>query len=232
MKLAIIPARSGSKRIKNKNIKNFFGKPIIYWSIKLAIECNLFDKVIVSTDSHKIAKLSRSYGAETPFLRPKSLSSDYINTDKVIKHSINWFKKKNINFKYICCIYPTAPFLTKQILKNGLKILTKKKKLFSFTVTSFSHPIERALEIKKNGEVIPISNKNEKKRSQKFRTLYHDIGQMYWGVPEAFLMNKKIFSKNSIAIKVPAYLAHDINTIDEWKKAEIIFRLLKKFRFN
>ena len=94
MKLAIIPARSGSKRIKNKNIKNFFGKPIIYWSIKLAIETNLFDKIIVSTDSHKIAKLSRSYGAETPFIRPKNLSNDYVNTNEVIKHSIKWFKSK------------------------------------------------------------------------------------------------------------------------------------------
>ena len=227
MKLAIIPARSGSKRIKNKNIKNFFGKPIIYWSIKLAIETNLFDKIIVSTDSHKIAKLSRSYGAETPFIRPKNLSNDYVNTNEVIKHSIKWFKSKKIDFDYVCCIYPTAPFLTKKNIKKGLKLLTTKKKLFSFTVTSFPHPIERALSVKKNGEVIPLSKKNEIKRSQEFNIFYHDIGQMYWGRSDAFLENKKIFSKNSVAIQVPRYLSHDINTIDEWKNAEMVFKSLK-----
>ncbi len=228
MRLAIIPARSGSKRIKNKNIKKFFKKPIIYWSIKAAKESKLFDKIIVSTDSNKIANISKRFGADVPFLRPKKLSKDIVNVDQVVKHAIQWFKEKNIFFDHVCCIYPTAPFLTKKIIRKGLNLLIKKKKLFSFTVTSFSHPIERALEIKKNGNIFTISKNSEKKRSQNFRTLYHDIGQMYWGTSEAFLKDKKIFSKNSVAITIPRYLAHDINTIEEWKKAELVFLTLKK----
>ena len=228
MIIAIIPARIGSKRIKYKNIKKFQKKPIIYWSIKVAKDSGVFDKIIVSTDSPKIAKIARKYGAETPFLRPKNLSNDYANTDKVIQHAVSWLCKKKNKLKYICCIYPTAPFLTKKVIRKGLNLLIKKKKLFTFTVTPFQHPIERALKINKNLEVTPISKNNEKKRSQKFKTLYHDIGQMYWGTYDAFLKNKKIFSHNSAVIKVPGYLAHDINTIDEWKKAELVYTILKK----
>ena len=227
MNLAIIPARKGSKRIKNKNIKLFFGKPIIFWSIKAAKESKLFDKIIVSTDCKKIAKIANSFGADTPFIRPKKLSNDLVNVDKVIKHSILWFKSKNLFFDKVCCIYPTAPFMNKEIIKEGFKKINKSKKSFSFTLTSFPHPIERALIIKKDGSIKTKFRNNEKKRSQVFENLYHDIGQIYWGKSESFLKEKKIFSKNSEAIYIPRYLAHDINTHEEWKKAELVFKALR-----
>ena len=227
MKIAIIPARKGSKRIKNKNIKLFFGKPIIYWSIKAAKDSKLFDKIIVSTDCKIIANIANKFGAETPFVRPKNLSGDVVNVDKVIKHALLWYKKKDIIFDKACCIYPTAPFLSKEIIRNGLELIQDNKKFFSFTVTSFPHPIERSFKIKKDGSIIPKFKNNEKKRSQLFEVLYHDIGQIYWGMSEAFLKEKNIFAKNSSAIYIPRYLAHDINTIEEWKTAELIFKALK-----
>ena len=228
MRIAIIPARKGSKRIKNKNIKRFAGKPIIYWSIKMAQKSKLFDKIIVSTDCPKIAKISKKFGAEIPFLRPKKFSDDFVNVYQVVQHAIKWFKKKDIFFKDVCCIYPTAPFISKKLIHDGLNLLNRKKKLFSFVATTFPHSIERAFEIKGNGEIVPVSKKNETKRSQYFKTMYHDVGQLYWGKPEAFLKSKKIFSNNSVAIKIPRFLAHDINTPEEWSKAELVFKTLKK----
>ena len=121
MNIAIIPARSKSKRIKNKNIKLFFGKPIIFYSIDLALKSKIFDKVIVSTDSKKIKKIAEKYGAEVPFIRPKNLSNDFVGTPTVVKHAVNWCKKKGLSIKNICCIYPTTPLLEKKYLIEGLK---------------------------------------------------------------------------------------------------------------
>lgn len=149
MKIAVIPARKNSKRIKNKNIKSFFGKPIISYAIKCAIKSKLFDKIIVSTDSVKIAKISKKFGAIAPFLRPKKLSSDTAFTIDVIKHTLNWLYNKNIKPDYVCCIYPTTPLLKPQDLKKSYSIIKQNK--FDFIVSSakYSHPIERSFEIKK-----------------------------------------------------------------------------------
>ncbi len=139
--LAIIPARGGSKRIKNKNFKLFFNKPIIYWSIKAARETKLFDKIIVSTDSNKIAKICKSYNVEIPFLRPKIFSGDKVSAIKVVKHALFWFKNKNILFDRVCCIFPAAPFITKKTIKKGFNLLKKKESLlllqFHLTLIQF-----------------------------------------------------------------------------------------------
>lgn len=134
MKVAIIPARIGSKRIKEKNIKNFCGKPIIYWPIKELIKSKIFDKIIVSTDSNKIAKIAKRCGAEVPLLRPKKISDDYTGTSEVVRHEINLLKSKKIYPTYVCCIYPTAAFLLSKDLKKGLQDLKKKKLNIFFQV--------------------------------------------------------------------------------------------------
>lgn len=224
MNLAIIPARGGSKRIKHKNIKKFNGKPIIYWTIKAAIKSKLFDRIVVSTDSKVIKKISKKFGAEVPFLRPKKLSGDSAGTVKVVKHAIQWFKKKNILFENVCCIYPTAPFISGRILKKGLKLLNKKKSSYVFTITSFPYSIEKALKVKQNGRITPVWKKNIFKRSQDFKVSYHDAGQMYWGKSDSFLKEKIIFSQKSFPLYLPRYLARDIDTLEDWKEAELLFR--------
>ena len=154
MKIAIIPARKNSKRIKNKNIKMFVGKPIISYAIKCAKEANMFEKIIVSTDCKKIAKISKKYGAEVPFLRPKKISTDSAKTIDVIKHAINWLNKNKINPKYICCIYPTTPLLKPTDLKKSFLKLNEKKCDFIVPSVKYSHPIERSFEIKNNTIII------------------------------------------------------------------------------
>jgi N-acylneuraminate cytidylyltransferase len=225
--LAIIPARGGSKRIKNKNIKLFFNKPIIYWSIKAARETKLFDKIIVSTDSNKIAKICKSYNVEIPFLRPKIFSGDKVSAIKVVKHALFWFKNKNILFDRVCCIFPAAPFITKKTIKKGFNLLKKKRKSFAFTISSYSHPIQRALKVNKKGYIKPVWPSNIRKRTQDFENRYHDAGQIYWGTFEAFTKDKIIFSNNSVPIYIPSYLCHDIDTLEDWKKAELVFKSLK-----
>ncbi len=227
MNLAIIPARGGSKRIKNKNIKLFMKKPIIYWSIKAVKESKLFDKIIVSTDSKKIKKICKKYKVDAPFTRPASISKDNVGTAKVVKHALLWFKKKHkLHFDTVCCVYPASPFITGKIIKKGYNLINKRKKDFVFTVSTFPHPIERALKKNKDGSLGPIWRSNTKKRSQHFKDKYHDIGQIYWGTSEAFIKEKQIFSKNSLPIYVPRYLSHDIDTPEDWKKAELVFKSL------
>ena len=228
MRLAIIPARGGSKRIKNKNIKLFYNKPIIYWSIKAAKESKLFDKIIVSTDSLKIARISKKYGAEVPFIRPKIFSNDKVNTFKVVKHALKWHEERNIHFDYTCCIYPTAPFVTSKLIKRSFNVLLKRKKFFAFTAGLFSHPIHRGFNINKNNVIKAIWPNNEKKRSQDFKAVYHDIGQIYWGTNEAFIKEKKLFSKNSVPILLPKFLCHDIDNYEDWINAELMFKFIKK----
>jgi N-acylneuraminate cytidylyltransferase len=227
MNIAIIPARGGSKRIKNKNVKFFFNKPVIYWSIKAAKQSKLFDKIIVSTDSKKIANICKKYNVEVPFLRPKILSNDKASTAKVVKHALLWFKNKGIFFDRVCCIYAAAPFISKKTIYKGLNLLKKKRKSFAFTVSSYPHPIQRALKIKKNGYLKPVWPSNVKIRSQEFQNRYHDAGQFYWGTCEAFMKEKNIFTNDSVPIYIPRYLCHDIDTLEDWKKAELVFKSLK-----
>ena len=145
MNLAVIPARGGSKRIPRKNIKDFLGKPLIAYSIETAIDSNLFDKIIVSTDDEEVAQVSKQYGAEVPFVRPKELSDDFTGTNDVVKHAINWFLEQGAQVDYACCIYATAPLLKSQYLKQGLEKLQAYDKSFAFSVSSFPAPIQRAM---------------------------------------------------------------------------------------
>lgn len=228
MNLAIIPARSGSKRIKNKNIIDFHGKPIIFYSINAAIRSKLFDKIIVSTDSVKISKIAIKFGCETPFIRPNYLSGDKVPTIKVIKHAINFFKKSNIVFKNICCIYPSAPLITVDLLKKGFNLINDKKTNFSFPVTKYDYPIQRALELNNNYIKKMFNDNFYKSNSNNLKPYYHDCGQFYWGKEKAWLEEKKIFDKKSKIIEIPGYLGIDIDTNEDLKHAKIIYKYINE----
>ena len=223
--IAIIPARGGSKRIKNKNIKIFNGKPIIYWSIKTAINSKIFDKVVVSTDSEKIKAIAEKFGATVPFLRPKKLSDDFTPTRDVIKHAINFVSKNSEVDEDFCCIYPTSPLLEKKTLINSYKIFKKyKKKKYIFSAVKFSYPVQRGFDINKKNKITPMFKKFFKKRSQDLSDIYHDAGQFYMGSVEMIKKNINIFSNEAYPIVLSENLVQDIDSMTDWKIAEIKFK--------
>jgi len=226
MNIAIIPARGGSKRIPRKNIKEFLGKPIIAYSIEAAIKSNLFDKVIVSTDDLEVAQVAKIYGAEVPFMRPSELSDDYTGTNDVVKHALNWFLEQGISVEYACCIYATVPFLRVQYLQDGLEQLQRHNKSFAFSVTSYPSPVQRAMMIKQNG-VTMLYPEHSNTRSQDLEETYQDAGQFYWGRAESFLNNEKLFSQLSFPVIIPRELVQDIDTIEDWNQAKLIYKILQ-----
>ena len=226
MNIAIIPARGGSKRIPRKNIKIFCGKPIIAWPIIAAKESNIFDRVIVSTDDEEIATIAKDFGAEVPFMRPKELSDDFTGTIPVIKHSINWFNENISEVDNACCIYATAPFVEKRYLLEGYEKLIKNNVLYSFSVTSFPFPIQRAIKINKSNRVEMVYPENFHKRSQDLEETFHDAGQFYWGKSNAWLSDKVLFKKHSIPILIPRYKVQDIDNEEDWIRAEKMFELI------
>ena len=224
--VAIIPARGGSKRIPDKNIKIFAGKPIIAYSIQTALASGLFDRVIVSTDSERISQTAVAFGAEVPFTRPAELSDDFTATAAVVVHALDWLRKNSAVSDYFCCIYATAPFMAVQYLKQGLKILKDSDAVTSFAVTSFPFPIHRALEIDTSGRVRMVWPEHEITRSNDLPERYHDAGQFYWGNTAKFLKEKRLFSIKSYPVIVPRYLVCDIDTLEDWEAAERAYRAL------
>ncbi|MCG9790053.1 pseudaminic acid cytidylyltransferase [Vibrio mediterranei] len=227
MKIAIIPARGGSKRIPRKNIKLFHGKPMIAYSIEAALKSGCFDKVIVSTDDQEIAEVAKQYGAEVPFIRPDDISDDHATTMDVINHGLEWYKNQGVEVEYLCCIYATAPFIKPEDIKTGYKVLANDEDvLFTFSATSFSFPIQRAIKLDEHRRVSMFEPKNELIRSQDLEEAYHDAGQFYWGRKEAFLKKSNMFSSHSKAILLPRTRVQDIDTPEDWDFAEALFSLL------
>lgn len=223
MIIALIPARGNSKRIKNKNIKDFNGKPIISYAINLALESKIFDKVYVSTDNLKIKNISMEYGASVNGLRPKNLSNDFATTLEVIKYEI-----ENLGLKHddiVCCIYPTTPLLKYEFLKQGLNELNRNS--FSFSASKFEVNPLRGFFIR--GNKINFLKKNlEHIRSQDLESIYYDAGQFYYGYVDTFLKAKSILNKDSKAILIPSNLVVDINTNTDWENAEFKYKICKQ----
>ena len=230
--VAIIPARGGSKRIPRKNIKLFAGKPIIAYSIEAAIASKLFDRVIVSTDDDEIAAIAQSFGAEVPFLRPKNLSDDHTGTIEVLKHAIEWLQENSCPVKYVCCIYATAPFVQKSYLQEGFNKLVTLEKSYAFSVTSFPFPIQRAVKIRGDETIEAFNTEHIYTRSQDLEEAYHDAGQFYWGTAEAFLNDTVVFSKASVPVILPRYLVQDIDTEEDWDRAELMYHVWKNKKAN
>lgn len=228
-RIAVIPARGGSKRIPRKNTRPFVGKPVIGYSIETAIKSGLFDRVIVSTDDNEIAHVARTFGAEVPFLRPTELADDFSGTNAVVKHCLQWLmEKEDYSVGLACCIYATAPFLRESYLRQGMELLQETRKSFVFSVTSFPFPVQRALRISKEGYIEPMYPENIFVRSQDLDEAYHDAGQFYWGTANAFLQDEVTYSSISAPVVLPRYLVQDIDTEEDWCQAELMFKALGK----
>lgn len=225
MRVAIIPARGGSKRIPRKNIRPFFGKPMIAWSIEAAIASDCFDQVIVSTDDSEIASIAVDFGAEVPFLRPSSLSDDYATSTEVVKHAVDWLVEKKCGLEAACCIYATAPFVTPELLRQAYELMISEKKSYAFTAVRYDYPIQRALYTDKKHGLQMFYPEYQETRSQDLVEAYHDAGQLYWGRADAWLNSLPIFSSHSSPLIIPRQLAQDIDTEEDWQQAELIYRI-------
>jgi len=220
--IAIIPARGGSKRIYKKNIKDFFNKPLIAYSIETALESKLFDKVIVSTDDEEISKIAKEYGAEVPFIRPSELSDDFTGTADVTSHAVNFFKNRGHKYDYACTIYATAPLLQKEYLIEGFEKLKNSDAVHTFSATTMPYPIQRAFKIDNSGRCLMFTPEFYNTRSQDLEESYQDAGQFYWdkiGIHSDEIM----FGKDSIPIILPRYLVQDIDTLEDWDRAELMY---------
>ena len=225
--IAIIPARGGSKRISRKNIKDFFGKPLIAYSIEVALNSKLFDKVIVSTDDEEIAEIARKYGAETPFIRPKNLSDDFTGTGAVVHHALNFLKSHGEEFNYLCTLYATAPLLEVKYLQEGLEKLKNSDAHMTFSATSMPFPIQRTFKITQEGRCQMFTPEHFNTRSQDLEEAYQDAGEFYFenlNTPHHDIA----FGKESIPILLPRYLVQDIDTLEDWKRAEMLYEILHK----
>lgn len=217
--IAIIPARGGSKRIPRKNIKNFLGYPIIYYSINAALKSDLFDEVMVSTEDKEIAGVSKKFGAEVPFLRSRETSDNRVSLKDVIFEILNIYHQKGINFDYICCILPTAPLLTVENLKKTFQLLKEKNSDAVIPVIKYSYPIQRALKIE-NGLLKMVLPRNLHVNSQNLVPSYHDAGQFYWLKVKSFLKQKEFFMEKTLPFEISELEAHDIDNKEDWKIAE------------
>lgn len=227
MRLAVIPARGGSKRIPRKNIKPFCGKPMLARSIEAALQSGCFDQVVVSTDDAEIADVSRQFGATVPFMRPQELSDDYVGTAPVVSHAIKWFIANGENPEYVCCIYATAPFVSADDINRGLELLVNNDCDFAFAVTSYAFPIQRAIRITEMGRVEMFNPEHFNTRSQDLEEAYHDAGQFYWGRTSAWLEHGALFGLNSLPVLLPRHRVQDIDTLEDWERAEWLFKAMQ-----
>lgn len=224
--IAIIPARGGSKRIPRKNLMPFDGVPMIVRSIRTALESGLFDAVIVSTDDGEIAELAKAHGAQVPFLRPAALADDFTGTAAVIAHALDELRERSLEFA--CCIYATAPLLQARFLREGLDLLRgHPDKSFAFSVTGFGFPVQRALTLDAQGALTPLYPQFRDTRSQDLVEAFQDAGQFYWGRREAWLRGDALFSSKSLPVVLPRHLVQDIDTAEDWKRAEYLYAALK-----
>lgn len=227
MNICIIPARGGSKRIPHKNIKQFCGKPMIAWSIEAALQSKCFDRVIVSTDDSDIAVVAQAAGAEVPFIRPAELSDDYAGTIPVIRHATEWCIAQNIKVANVCCLYATAPFVQSEDLAKGLKKLKQEHADYAFSVTSYAFPVQRALKLTSRGRVEMLQPKHFATRSQDLEEVFHDAGQFYWGVASSWLEELIFFAEGSVPVFIPRHRVQDIDTPEDWVRAEWLFKAMK-----
>ncbi|MGQ3210414.1 MAG: pseudaminic acid cytidylyltransferase [Shinella sp.] len=226
MRLAVIPARGGSKRIPRKNVKPFAGKPMIVWSIDAALESGCFDRIIVSTDDEEIAAIASKAGADVPFMRPANLSDDYTGTIPVVAHAISWMQEHARPAETVCCIYATAPFVRAEDIRRGQAILEEGGADYAFSVTSFPFPIQRAIRLKAEERVEMFWPEHFASRSQDLEEAFHDAGQFYWGRAEAWLAGRPLFSPQAAAVVLPRHRVQDIDTPEDWQRAEFMFTAL------
>lgn len=228
MRVAIIPARGGSKRIPRKNIREFAGKPMIAHSIDCAIQSGLFERVIVSTDDEEIAVVAEKYGAEVPFWRPQELSDDHTGTTEVIAHATAWLQAEGYKPAAICCIYATAPFIRKEDLRGGLAVLEAGKWQYVFSATTYAFPIFRSFRQEVDGSLEMLFPEHFQTRSQDLPDALHDAGQFYWGRPQAWLDQVRMFGNESTVLAIPRWRVQDIDTLEDWAQAQAMWHALQR----
>lgn len=227
MKIAVIPARGGSKRIPRKNIRPFCGKPMIAWSIEAALASGCFDQVVVSTDDTEIAEVARLHGASVPFMRPAELADDHTGTIPVIRHALEWFASQGSIPQEVCCLYATAPFVTAEDIRRGLLLLQENACSYAFSVTSYAFPIQRAIRITAQGRVAMFNPEHFATRSQDLEEAYHDAGQFYWGQADAWREGRPIFGADSVPVLLPRHRVQDIDTDEDWERADWLFKVMQ-----
>lgn len=223
--VAIIPARGGSKRIPRKNIKKFLGKPIIAYSIEAALNSNLFDEIMVSTEDAEIAEIAQECGANIPFFRSDENSNDYVGLADVIAEVLHAYLEQGISFDTFCCILPTAPLITLDDLVQSQKKLVTENRDTVFPVVRFGYPIQRSLQVE-GGKVSMVWPEHYISRSQDLVLHYHDCGLFYWGKSTQFLQTKRFFTDNSACVEIPEIRVQDVDTLEDWHICEIKYRLL------
>lgn len=225
MKIAVIPARGGSKRIPRKNIKLFRGKPIIGYALEAALASSAFDRVIVSTDDHEIAEVATAYGAEVPFMRPPELADDHTPTVPVIAHAIRACNELGWGVEDTCCIYPCVPFISMADITAAHAQLVSTGAHYVFPVTQFPSPIQRALRRLSNGAVRPFQPEHASSRTQDLEPGYFDVGQFYWGRKDAWLTGLNIHI-NGTTLVIPEWRVVDIDNPADWGRAELLYGAL------
>ena len=227
MKLAVIPARGGSKRIPRKNLKDFCGRPMLAWSVEAALDAGCFDRVVVSTDDEEIAAAARAAGAEVPFLRPADLSDDHTGTIPVVAHAAGACGAAGAE-DLVCCIYATAPFVRAADLQDGLEVLIESGAEYALSVTSFPFPIQRAVRRTAGGRLEMFEPAHLETRSQDLEEAWHDAAQFYWGRARAWAAGTPLFSSHAAPVSLPRHRVQDIDTPEDWVRAELMFEALRR----
>lgn len=226
-RIAIITARGGSKRIPKKNIRLFCGKPILTYSIRAALDAGIFDKVMVSTDSEEIAQIAREAGADVPFMRSDATSGDYATTAEVLLEVLAEYEKQGESFDTVCCIYPTAPFVTEQKLRDGIALLEEQDVDSVVPVVRYSYPPQRAF-VQKDGYTVLKFPEYLGARSQDLEPFFHDCGQFYCMQVKNFKEKKQIFTDRMLSIEMPETEVQDIDNETDWKLAELKYQMMVK----
>lgn len=225
VKIAIIPARGGSKRIPRKNIRKFHDKPIIAYTIEAALESQVFEEVMVSTDDAEIAEISKKYGANVPFFRSAELSNDMAMTVPVLIDALDRYEKLGIVYAFGCCLYPCAPFVTAARIKEGMDLLVYSKADSVVPVVKFSFPPQRSF-VMRDGKISMLYPEHNNSRSQDLEPLYHDSGQFYCFKTASLIAENKMFCTNTVPLVLSELEVQDIDTEEDWKIAEMKYRIL------
>lgn len=224
--LALIPARGGSARIPGKNVRAFAGRPMIVHSIEAALASGCFDRVIVSTDDRDIARIARAHGAEVPFVRPDALSDAHTGTAPVVAHAIDWLRQRGEGPDRVCCVYATAPFLSPDDLARGLEVLASCPDGYAFSATTYAFPIQRSFGIDADGRIAMFHPEHAGTRSQDLPEAWHDAGQFYWAHTRTWMTGGPVFTERSAAVALPRHRVQDIDTPEDWARAELMFAAL------
>ena len=225
--IAIIPARGGSKRIPKKNIRSFYGFPVIMYSIEAALNSGCFSEVMVSTDDDEIAEVARRFGARVPFKRSALNSNDQASTADVLLEVISQYKDAGKVWDFFCCLYPAAPLITPQKIKKGYQLMIESGADSLIPVVKFSYPIQRALSVEK-GRLFRVEPKYSESRSQDLPARYHDAGQFYWAKTSSFLTEKQLLMKNTVPMEVLETEVQDIDNEMDWQIAELKDQLMMR----